>query len=752
MAQGQLNAGHLGGRFLERTIPQKVNSVPSCETEIAMPTGQKLAPLEANRRGRTSIAMIGLAISMGAHSLLLPQAGDGAIAAEPVPGELAATENPTVNVAAASHPAASSSPAASKSAVIEHTVQEGQTIQQLARFYGVDAIAVASTNGLSLEAVLRVGQVLKIPTSSLVARVPQPSNTAPEYYGLVSGEPAAPPLPTLASGQPANTADTVLKIQQDEAVNRLAQKREGLRASLLQMKADQQAAPSASAQQPQTPEPALPSVAPSVAPEVSRASQPVAEPVPPTLTQLAPSSSRPSETALVERMPAPPAQTALVQGVPTQAAKEPPAQDTIVTLTNSPTEVSYQVNAGDTLSAIARSYNISEQQLAAANQITNPNLIRANQMLKIPGRQSNSPGMSSQISAAAPGEPKAPDREVPVIGATTSSNGTQLDTASLIESRLRQAVPAAGAASGLSNSNLPLPERSASTPSSARIATTFTRTGAVPSRSEDVIVPTANYSYVESLKADLLRLREKYSAAEPQSVVKVATISGESGRAPEQARPDLVNPEFSPRTATSKASGLSIRTQPRQPQVQGNTPAGKPQPQKVATASLGSQNYSSLTSSMVGQMVSPSLPPLGSAEAYLPGRSGKFAGYIWPAQGMLSSGYGWRWGRMHKGIDIAAPVGTPIVAAAGGKVSYADWSSGGYGNLVEITHPDGSVTLYAHNNRILVREGQEVAQGEQIAEMGSTGYSTGPHSHFEVHIPGQGAVNPISYLSGKGAS
>jgi murein DD-endopeptidase MepM/ murein hydrolase activator NlpD len=101
---------------------------------------------------------------------------------------------------------------------------------------------------------------------------------------------------------------------------------------------------------------------------------------------------------------------------------------------------------------------------------------------------------------------------------------------------------------------------------------------------------------------------------------------------------------------------------------------------------------------------------------------------------------------MHRGIDIAAPVGTPIFAAAAGVVISAGWNSGGYGYLVKIQHSDGSVTLYAHNNRIVVREGQTVAQGQQIADMGSTGYSTGPHSHFEVHRPGQGAVNPTAYL------
>ena len=120
-------------------------------------------------------------------------------------------------------------------------------------------------------------------------------------------------------------------------------------------------------------------------------------------------------------------------------------------------------------------------------------------------------------------------------------------------------------------------------------------------------------------------------------------------------------------------------------------------------------------------------------------------GYIWPAKGVFTSGYGIRWGRMHYGIDVAGPIGTPILAAAPGTVTYADWN-GGYGYLVEIEHPDGSLTRYAHNSRILVRVGQQVESGEQIAEMGSTGYSTGPHLHFEIHVPGHGPVDPVAYL------
>lgn len=120
-------------------------------------------------------------------------------------------------------------------------------------------------------------------------------------------------------------------------------------------------------------------------------------------------------------------------------------------------------------------------------------------------------------------------------------------------------------------------------------------------------------------------------------------------------------------------------------------------------------------------------------------------GFTWPAAGKLTSRFGRRWGRMHKGIDIAGPVGTPIIAAADGIVTVAGWKSG-YGKLVEVRHGDGTITRYGHNSQLSVSAGQFVRQGQQVAQMGSTGYSTGSHLHFEIHPSGGSAVNPISYL------
>jgi murein DD-endopeptidase MepM/ murein hydrolase activator NlpD len=131
------------------------------------------------------------------------------------------------------------------------------------------------------------------------------------------------------------------------------------------------------------------------------------------------------------------------------------------------------------------------------------------------------------------------------------------------------------------------------------------------------------------------------------------------------------------------------------------------------------------------------------------GRIANIQTYVLPAKGEFTSSYGWRWGRMHRGIDIAGPVGTPVVAAASGKVITASWDATGFGNRIEIRHPDGTVTLYGHNSRIATHVGAIVRQGQQIAEMGSTGHSTGSHVHFQIHPSGKEPVNPMAFLAGQ---
>ena len=109
-----------------------------------------------------------------------------------------------------------------------------------------------------------------------------------------------------------------------------------------------------------------------------------------------------------------------------------------------------------------------------------------------------------------------------------------------------------------------------------------------------------------------------------------------------------------------------------------------------------------------------------------------------------TSGFGMRWGRMHKGTDFAAPIGTPVYATADGVVIYAKWLSG-YGRLIKIQHEFGIETRYAHLSKIRVEKGQRVSRGERIGDMGNSGRSTGSHVHYEIRVGGK-AINPMTYI------
>jgi murein DD-endopeptidase MepM/ murein hydrolase activator NlpD len=129
------------------------------------------------------------------------------------------------------------------------------------------------------------------------------------------------------------------------------------------------------------------------------------------------------------------------------------------------------------------------------------------------------------------------------------------------------------------------------------------------------------------------------------------------------------------------------------------------------------------------------------------------AGAIAPTNGRVSSCYGSRWGTMHYGVDIAAPIGTPVYAPEAGVVLQAGPASG-FGLAVYVQHAGGSITVYGHVNQFFVTPGQTVTAGQQIAEVGNRGQSTGPHLHFEVHDGGLYAdrADPVPWLRDRGVS
>lgn len=660
---------------MKRAFPQETNPVPfSAISNDAAMEQPKQTLSESNRRVRTSAAMIGLAISMGAYSVLAPQQGDTAAAAEPIAAEPTTASAATTSDIAVLPPI--SEVASIQSSIVEHTVQEGQTLWKIAQLHGVGISKLAAANNLRSDSVLYVGQVLQVPTSHSISTAEQPTisvtnesvtnesvtrEASKEVDPLSSSEPVS----IIASSQPAvyaqpDEAQQLLKNKQDVSVQSLKQQRDRLKQSLAELKSE----------------------------ESDRTVQ------------------------------------ASVQAVLPEAEQ--------------PDLVGYQVSSGDTLSSIAQTHGISYSELAKINHLADPNLVRVNQLIKVP-QPKRDESQSVELSSQAASE-STPSVTVPVVPSLASIKSSSSSTTSVPSI---QVLPPTTGVGGDAEQ--------------VALATPGVTSGGQVNRTQSPQLTNVGRSdlYVSNLVSEVVKLREKYqsrSFGQPKPLFAGRAQAADSSTLSSSTR--RVNPEFRPNRnlETLQAELRSLQQRERKSESKPQARVGallssvpKAKPQVVAVAPAGSESYAPLVRSSVGKMVSPSLPPLGKPDSYLPG-SGKFAGYIWPAKGMLTSPYGWRWGRMHKGIDIAAPIGTPVVAAAPGKVITAGWNDGGYGNLVEIKHADGSVTLYAHNSRILVKVGQQVTQAQQIAEMGSTGFSTGPHSHFEVHLPGQGAVNPVAYL------
>ena len=116
-----------------------------------------------------------------------------------------------------------------------------------------------------------------------------------------------------------------------------------------------------------------------------------------------------------------------------------------------------------------------------------------------------------------------------------------------------------------------------------------------------------------------------------------------------------------------------------------------------------------------------------------------------PSRGInVTSNFGYRWGKQHKGVDIAGNTGDPIYAALDGTVTFSGWQDG-YGKVMKIDHGEGMETIYAHCSELDKKVGEKVSKGETIAKVGSTGRSTGPHLHFELRVKGE-AKNPLNYI------
>jgi murein DD-endopeptidase MepM/ murein hydrolase activator NlpD len=715
---------------LKRAHLQRVKPVEYSPSQVESSVEQQDQVVNAaKRKKRTSAAMIGLALSMGASSLLIPRQNEGATAAEPTPSDAA-----TVSMV----PSASAAPAAT---MIEHVVDRGQTLWQLAQRYQVSVEAIAAANSLKASDILKVGQSIRIPTAASEAHIPEAQQSV-ELSTTRSPQQVASAdlnsLPVAASQAKAETVKVeVAQAQRNVSLDRLRQQQEKLRQSLADLRIKDQAAKAQVTVSSEAAKPELSAIASMPSPSINYQNRSGEVRGTVTLSNsgsaqdlLAASNlsapdwlrtnqaltATPTAAAdLITQVPKP-ASTVSTVSTPVRVAHQPTARSNVqqVAANSKPEMVSYQVNLGDTVAEIASAHNISPSTLVQANRISDPNYIFVGQILRVPATQVTASAPAPRARQSAPSQPVA----------------TRLSVVPTTVAAVVNPSPSVQPSLGIGGSSLTAPSTSGHDP------------------------------HVETLLSEIKVLRERHRAA---TSAPAATLSAPAPETVQIATSNLPTPSVStqfnpgglnavqapqPTVRAARSQTIPIRV-PAAESTQVSVPT--PQPQLVAAAPAGAENYAPLLQPVTGRMVSPDLPPLQGEDSFLPEGAASFDGYMWPAKGLLTSGYGWRWGRMHAGIDIAADVGTPIFAAADGVVECSEWNSGGYGNMVEVRHPDGSMTRYAHLSRSLVKAGQKVKQGEQIADMGSTGYSTGPHLHFEVHpvSSGGGAVDPIAYLPAK---
>ncbi|WP_204140431.1 peptidoglycan DD-metalloendopeptidase family protein [Halomicronema sp. CCY15110] len=575
---------------------------------------------------------------------------------------------------------------------IFHTVTDGETIWGIAEQHGLTVEAIRDANGMAGDQVIQVGQVLKVPTA-------ESANHQLQSYAVSSLNLAVAPTPEPSE----DTADELTVAILPEATMPATRQTTAIEDLSGDMP---ESAPSAGSLM-----------------DVEAAAESATNEVERTATDGAPLSvASPAEEDILSKtdllgsskplasLPETQPQAESLQQFAEQlgAVSEPATvQKTAVNTTIESSRrradgVTHRVGSGETIWSIARSYGLDPDSLQALNQVTDSRQLMPGDELVIPADEAT----LSDVADADRLRPHQSDSTQQIVAA---ASGVVIE-------------PTTSAAVDLTKLEI------GRNPSSD----TSTRAQTLEPESDPFVASLLSQATVASQRPS----DENLATSEPETetlVIDEARDVESLASAPEIARKSdevALNPQF---VNGSGAEAVDVEAELEADNL-------------LAAAPLGSEVYSPIVENAAGRVVTPEMPMLPEQDVYLPEAPNRFDGYMWPAQGVLTSGYGWRWGRMHRGVDIAGPVGTPIYAAATGVVVSSGWNSGGYGNLVDIRHPDGSMTRYAHNSRLMVQAGQQVRQGQQIAAMGSTGFSTGPHLHFEIHVPSQGTVNPIAML------
>ena len=688
--RGRLSASDRRRLSLKRALKKKMKAVlESTINDAELEHSSLVTPQEKRRMPKA--AMIGLAISMGATSLFVTRQSDQALAAEPVGNQNTASTIP----AASDEVKFAPTQKRSFKAISKEIRSSNPTV--------IEPTAISQVNGFgakwqvasSLKPAQFAPQTPKINVTAAknntIYSAPQTTkgkilSRAISTTNRTQSQNLVIPTKNVDAKEISTAGNSQLEAQQKHALNRLKQKSNRLKASLNKLHST----------------------------TVEGVKQ--AATTSPTASQVeATSTASTNKTATQNKLVSTLKRNNAVKPVH-QAVKVPtPVNPTVA----APTTIAaaHLVKSGDTLAEIAGNYGTSVSEMAKANNLSNPNDLKVNQQLIVPVAQNNS--------------------NVVAMGSSeTLKNDSQLSSTVNSSDETVNSLGVGGQA--------PVP----SALSDMQLADRRNALARKVSRNERL----------RKLKEEIERLREKYRTQQSGVVVPQTNRSSGSIEVPVRRPESAAVPIPVTRPITGKAAVPIRVARPNTTAV----PIPVPTPGQAiinpnfarsrGVRAIPPANFSgrSQSSSVVKTTLSPGLPPLAAVDRYLPKPISESKppakGFVWPAKGVFTSGFGPRWGRMHKGIDIAAPTGTPIHAAADGVVVSAGWNRGGYGKLVDIRHPDGTLTRYAHNSKIVVRKGQRVQQGQLISKMGSTGFSTGPHLHFEIRKGGKKAVNPIAFL------
>jgi murein DD-endopeptidase MepM/ murein hydrolase activator NlpD len=730
---------------LKRALKEKVKAVLENPPSDDAPAEQlNVVNPYFNRQVRTKAAMIGLAISMGATSLLVTR--QGAQAAAPAGNQNTASTIPAVPNTEVKF---STTPKLEYQAASSVSVLESPRI--------VEPTAISQVPGL--QAKLQVAAPLVARTTTTIQKSvnlqPQAAEkvTIPKSYANQQSVGDAKSISlnaqrqTVVSLSVANSGEvnSQLRAQQDFAINRLQEKSNRLRRSLAELKSEET--------------------------KLSQTTNEVTQP-----------------TIAVEKTPQLNANNIGLQ--PSKNATDASQASLISRLKQAKSaNAAYEVKPGDTLAAIASDRGTSVSEIIKANNLNNPNELRINQKLTVPFAENRSTVIKPTVAAVTPVQSgSAPEIVTPANTFSAGLTPSKPSQPSFTANKNSVTIPTAVISDNQIQATAIKPTTDLTTAPGYGIGgdspiPQVLNQMQLAKNPPEVTRTKNNNPRLRSLQDEIERLRTKYRAQQSGNVV-VPTESPSNEAAVEipVSRPD----NFAVSNPVTRVNNLAVpipvprpmapnySTQP-QPQFRATqrtndavnpefnffnqtsrqwNPSDNRPSVRIPTSPVGGDASASL-GLMRGRTVSPDFPPLTAAvDRYLPraidentpAPSTMTTAYIWPAKGVLTSGFGQRWGRPHKGIDVANGTGTPIYASADGVIEKAGWNRGGYGNVVDIRHNDGSMTRYGHNSKILVQAGQPVRQGDTIALMGSTGFSTGPHTHFEIHASGKGAVNPIAFL------